>query len=148
MESHTITDLAIGQAAEFAKTVTETDVAFFCAISGDFNPLHVDAEYAAQSRFGARVAHGPLTLALCAGVLGMRLPGLGTIAVTNHIEYRAPVYIGDTITSRVEVVALDQERNRATMGLTWRNQDGKLVAEGEAVVKPPRVAERGTARGA
>ena len=141
MESHTITDLAIGQAAEFTKTVTETDVAFFCAISGDFNPLHVNVEYAAKSRFGARVAHGPLTLALSAGVLGMRLPGLGTIAVTNHIEYRRPVYIGDTITSRVEVRALDHERNRATMGLSWRNQAGEVVAEGEAVVKPPKTPD-------
>ena len=148
MESHTIDELEIGQAAEFTKTVTETDVAFFSAISGDFNPLHVDAEYAAKSRFGGRVAHGPLTLALCAGVLGMRLPGLGTIAVTNHIEYRLPVYIGDTITSHVEVTALDHERNRATMGLTWHNQRGELVAEGEAIVKPPRTSELGTARGA
>jgi 3-hydroxybutyryl-CoA dehydratase len=148
MQSLTINDLEIGQAAEFSKTITETDVAFFSAISGDFNPLHVDVQYAANSRFGARVAHGPLTLALSAGVLGMRLPGLGTIAVTNHIEYLRPVYIGDTITSRVEVRALDHERNRATMGLSWRNQSGELVAEGEAVVKPPKTAEPGTARGA
>jgi acyl dehydratase len=141
MQSLTINDLEIGQAAEFSKTVTETDIAFFCAISGDFNPLHVNVEYAAKSRFGARVAHGPLTLALSAGVLGMRLPGLGTIAVTNHIEYRRPVYIGDTITSRVEVRALDHERNRATMGLSWRNQAGEVVAEGEAVVKPPKTPD-------
>ena len=141
MQSLTINDLEIGQAAEFSKTVTETDIAFFCAISGDFNPLHVNVEYAAKSRFGARVAHGPLTLALSAGVLGMRLPGLGTIAVTNHIEYRRPVYIGDTITSRVEVRALDHERNRATMGLSWRNQADEVVAEGEAVVKPPKTPD-------
>jgi acyl dehydratase len=148
MESHTIDELEVGQAAAFTKTITETDVAFFCAISGDFNPVHVDAEYAANSRFGARVAHGPLALALCAGVLGTRLPGLGTIAVTNRIEYLRPVYIGDTITSRVEVVALDRERGRVTMGLTWRNQNAELTAEGEAVVKPPRTAEQGTAPGA
>jgi acyl dehydratase len=149
MQSHTISDLEIGQAAEFSKTVTETDVAFFTAISGDFNPLHVDAEYAAKSQFGARVAHGPLTLALAASVLGMRLPGLGTIAVTNRIEYLRPVYIGDTITSRVEVIALDHDRNRATMGLSWRNQSGELVAEGDAVVKPPKshaAGSPGTAR--
>jgi 3-hydroxybutyryl-CoA dehydratase len=143
MQSHTIDDLEIGQAAEFSKTVTETDVAFFTAISGDFNPLHVDAQYAAKSPFGARVAHGPLTLALSASVLGMRLPGLGTIAVTNRIEYLQPVYIGDTITSRVEVVALDHDRNRATMGLSWRNQAGELVAEGDAVVKPPKIRAPG-----
>src|ERR1700736_155798 len=138
MQSHTIDELEIGQAAEFTKTVTETDVAFFAAIPADFNPLHVDAQYAANSLFGARVAHGPLTLALSANILGMRLPGLGTIAVTNRIEYLKPVYINDTITSRVEVVALDHDRNRATMGLSWRNQAGDLVAQGEAVVKPPK----------
>jgi 3-hydroxybutyryl-CoA dehydratase len=138
MESHPIDELEIGQAAEFAKTVTETDVAMFCAISGDFNPIHVDAEYAARTPFGARVAHGPLTLALSAGVLGMRLPGVGSVAVSNRIDYRRPVYIGDTITTRVEVAALEPERNRATMAVTWTNQSGELVAEGEVVLKPPR----------
>lgn len=138
MESLTIEQLAVGDSAQFSKTVTETDVALFAAISGDFNPLHVDAEFAKRSRFGARVAHGPLTLALAAGVLGTRLPGIGAIAVSNHIDYRRPVYIGDTITARAEVAALDSERNRATIALVWTNQDGELVAEGEAVVIPPR----------
>ncbi len=140
MDSRTIDQLQIGDAAEFSKTVTETDIAMFAAISGDFNPVHMDAVYAAGTPFGARVAHGPLTLALCAAILGMRLPGLGTVAVSNHIDYRRPVYIGDTITARVEVAHLDKERNRATMAITWTNQDGTLVAEGEAVVKPPRAA--------
>jgi 3-hydroxybutyryl-CoA dehydratase len=70
----------------------------------------------------------------------MRLPGLGTVAVSSQINYRRPVYIGDTITARVEVAELDHERNRATMAISWTNQDGTLVADGEAVVKPPRVA--------
>jgi 3-hydroxybutyryl-CoA dehydratase len=140
MDSRTIDQLQIGDAAEFSKTVTETDIAMFAAISGDFNPVHVDAVYAAGTPFGARVAHGPLTLALCAAILGMRLPGLGTVAVSNHIDYRRPVYIGDTITARVEVAQLDKERNRATMAITWTNQDDTLVAEGEAVVKPPVAA--------
>jgi 3-hydroxybutyryl-CoA dehydratase len=138
MHSRTMDDLAVGDEARFAKTVTETDIAFFAAISGDFNPVHVDAEWAKASRFGARVAHGPLTLALAAGVLGMHLPGVGTIAVTNHIDYRLPVYVGDTITTRGEVTELDRERRRATVGLTWTNQDGELVADGYAVVIPPR----------
>jgi 3-hydroxybutyryl-CoA dehydratase len=140
MDSRTIDQLQIGDSAEFSKTVTETDIAMFAAISGDFNPVHVDAVYAAGTPFGARVAHGPLTLALCASILGMRLPGLGTVAVSNHIDYRRPVYIGDTITARVEVAQLDRERNRATMAITWTNQDDTLVADGEAVVKPPRAA--------
>ena len=140
MRSLTISELTVGDAVDFSKTVTETDIAMFAAISGDFNPVHMDAEFAKTTPFGARVAHGPLTLALCAGILGMQLPGVGTVAVTNHIDYRRPVYIGDTITSRVEVSELDHDRNRATMALTWTNQSGELVAEGHAVVKPPKVA--------
>jgi 3-hydroxybutyryl-CoA dehydratase len=138
MRSLTMEQLALGDSARFTKTVTETDVAFFAAISGDFNPIHVDAEFAKGSRFGARVAHGPLTLALAAGVLGMHLPGVGTIAVTNHIDYRLPVYIGDTITTVGEVAEMDAERRRVKVALTWTNQNGDLVAEGYAVVIPPK----------
>lgn len=138
MNSVPIDQLQIGDARESRKTVSETDVYLFAGITGDFNPMHVDHEYAKTTPFGARVAHGPLTLALCAGILGTELPGLGTVAVSNHIEYQAPVFIGDTITVRVEVAELDPERNRATMGITWRNQDGTQVAEGAMVVKPPR----------
>jgi 3-hydroxybutyryl-CoA dehydratase len=86
------------------------------------------------------VAHGPLTFSLCAGLLGTQLPGVGTIAVTNEVAYEAPVYIGDTIRVRVEVSALDPERNRCTTAVTWWNQDGKQVATGSMVVKPPKVA--------
>lgn len=138
MRSLTMDELSVGDSARFTKTVTETDVAFFAAISGDFNPVHVDAEWAKSSLFGARVAHGPLTLALAAGVLGMHLPGVGTIAETNHIDYRRPVYIGDTITTRGEVAELEPERNRVRIALTWTNQDGVVVAEGYAVVMPPK----------
>jgi 3-hydroxybutyryl-CoA dehydratase len=138
MRSMTMDDLELGAAATFAKTVTETDVAFFAAISGDFNPVHVDVEWAKASRFGGRVAHGPLTLALAAGVIGMQLPGVGSIAVSNHIEYRLPVYVGDTITTRAEVREMDRERRRVTLGLTWTNQADALVAEGYAVIMPPK----------
>lgn len=141
MRSLTMEQLTIGDAAEFSKTITETDVALFAAITGDFNPLHVDAEWAKGSRFGARVAHGPLTLALAAGVLGMRLPGVGTIAVSNHIDYRRPVYIGDTVTTRGEVAELDREAHRARIALTWSNQDGTVVADGWAVVIPPKTSQ-------
>jgi 3-hydroxybutyryl-CoA dehydratase len=138
MNSVPIDQLHVGDAKESRKTVSETDVYLFAGISGDFNPMHVDHEYAKTTPFGARVAHGPLTLALCAGILGTELPGLGTVAVSNYIEYQAPVFIGDTITVRVEVAELEPERNRAKMAITWRNQDGTQVAEGAMVVKPPR----------
>lgn len=138
MDSRTLEMLAVGDAASFTKTVTETDIAFFCAISGDFNPVHVDDEFAKTTPFGARVAHGPLTMALAAGVLGTKLPGLGTVAVSSHIAYRRPVFAGDTITTRAEVAGLDPERRRATIALTWTNQAGDVVADGGAEVIPPK----------
>jgi 3-hydroxybutyryl-CoA dehydratase len=140
MNSVPIDQLRVGDAVESRKTVSESDVYLFAGVTGDFNPLHVDHEYAKETPFGARVAHGPLTLSLCAGLLGTELPGLGTVAVSNYIEYEAPVYIGDTVRVRVEVAELDPERNRATMGITWTNQDGTRVASGQMVVKPPREA--------
>jgi 3-hydroxybutyryl-CoA dehydratase len=140
MRSVPIDQLTVGEAAESRKTISETDVYLFAGVSGDFNPLHIDAEYAKTTPFGARVAHGPLTFSLCAGLLGTELPGLGTVAVSNQITYEAPVFIGDTIAVRVEVAELDPDRNRATMAVTWRNQDGTQVASGSMVVKPPKVA--------
>jgi 3-hydroxybutyryl-CoA dehydratase len=133
-----IDQLAVGDAAESRKTISESDVYLFAGVTGDFNPLHVDAEYAKTTPFGARVAHGPLTFSLCAGLLGTELPGLGTVAVSNEITYEAPVFFGDTIAVRVEVAALDPDRNRATMAVTWRNQSGTQVASGSMVVKPPK----------
>jgi 3-hydroxybutyryl-CoA dehydratase len=139
VRSHTISELTVGDAATFRKTISESDVYLFAGITGDLNPVHVDAEFAKTTPFGARVAHGPLTFSLCAGLLGTELPGVGTVAVTNEVAYEAPVYIGDTIEVKVEVAALDLDRNRATMGVTWHNQDGKQVASGSMVVKPPKV---------
>jgi 3-hydroxybutyryl-CoA dehydratase len=138
VRSLTISELSIGDAASFRKTISESDVYLFAGITGDLNPVHVDAEFAKTTPFGARVAHGPLTFSLCAGLLGTELPGVGTIAVTNEVTYEAPVYIGDTIAVRVEVAALDAERNRATMAVTWHNQSGTQVASGTMVVKPPK----------
>ena len=140
MRSLTIGELAVGDAASFRKTISESDVYLFAGITGDLNPVHVDAEFAKNTPFGARVAHGPLTFSLCAGLLGTELPGVGTIAVTNEVTYEAPVYIGDTIAVRVEINALDPERNRCTATVTWRNQSGTQVASGVMVVKPPKVA--------
>ena len=138
MNSVPFDELQVGDAAESRKTISETDVYLFAGVTGDFNPLHVDEEFAKGTPFGRRVAHGPLTLSLCAGLLGTELPGLGTIAISNYVEYKAPVYMGDTIRTRVEVAELDSERGRATMAITWTNQDATVVATGSMVVKPPR----------
>lgn len=138
MPSFPLQDLSIGQSVSSETHVTAERVRAFAEVSGDFNPVHLDPEYAATTPFGRCIAHGPLTLALAAGLLGMELPGLGTIAIRNEVDYRLPVYVGDTIRTEISVGALDPERRRAEMTMRWTNQDDQVVAEGVAVVRPPK----------
>jgi len=129
-------DLAPGQSASFAKTVTDADIVLFAGVSGDTNPVHIDAEYAAGTMFKGRIAHGMLTAALVSAVLGTRLPGPGCIYLSQTLRFKAPVRIGDTVTATVEVTALDAEKKRATLR-TVATVAGKPVMEGEAVVMVP-----------
>lgn len=123
-----------GQTATWTKTITEADVAAFAGISGDFNPLHVDREYAARSRFGERIAHGILTAGLISAVLGMRLPGPGGIYLSQRLAFLKPVRFGDTITAQAEVLRWEAERRVLTLRTTCTNQRGELVLDGEAVL--------------
>lgn len=127
-------DFQLGEQASFAKTVTEADVTTFAGLIGDFNPLHVDAEYARKSRFGRRIAHGMLTGGLISAVLGNKLPGPGSIYLSQQIEFLAPVYIGDTITATVEVIAWQPDKRIITLRTDCCNQDGKQVVTGKAVL--------------
>lgn len=129
-------ELKVGQTACFAKTVTETDLAFFIAITGDANPMHVDEVAAAQSQFGTRIVHGMLSGSLLCGVYGMQLPGPGAIHLEQHIKFRAPVRIGDTVTAHVELIELCG-RNRVRMRSWCTRQDDMLVLEGEGVLLVP-----------
>lgn len=123
-----------GQKATFTKTITEADVSAFAGITGDFNPLHIDAGFARRSRFGERIAHGMLTAGLISAVLGMRLPGPGGIFLSQTLKFLKPVRIGDTITAEAEVVSYRQDNRILTLRTTCRNQDGLGVVEGEAVL--------------
>jgi 3-hydroxybutyryl-CoA dehydratase len=129
--------LKIGDSASRTKTITHEDVEDFARISGDTNPIHLDDAYAAKSRFGRRVAHGMLTVSLVSAILGNDLPGIGTIYLGQEVKFKEPVFIGDTITARVELVKYREDKRIATFSLSCVNQDGKLVMEGEAVVKAP-----------
>lgn len=134
-------EVVVGQAAEFRKTVTETDVVLFAGITGDLNPAHIDEVAASASRFGGRIAHGMLSASFISTVLGTRLPGPGTIYLEQTLRFTAPVRIGDTVTARVEVAELLPKR-RVRLMTTVLNQDGLAVVEGEAVVMvPARPAE-------
>lgn len=129
--------LRIGDEASFTKTITETDVYLFAGISGDFNPMHVNEAFAKQTPFKTRIAHGGLAQSLIAPVLGMKLPGLGTIAVEVSCRFKAPVFFGDTITASARVTEKMEKKQWVRMALSWTNQHGASIAEGEAVVMPP-----------
>ena len=134
-------EVVVGQAAEFRKTVTETDVVLFAGITGDLNPAHIDEVAASAGRFGGRIAHGMLSASFISTVLGTRLPGPGTIYLEQTLRFTAPVRIGDTVTARVEVAELLPKR-RVRLMTTVLNQEGLAVVEGEAVVMvPARPAE-------
>ena len=132
----TFDQLRIGQKAALGKTITEADILMFSAVSMDTNPIHLNEELAAETLFKGRVAHGMLCSSLISAVLGLELPGPGTIYVTQSMRFRAPVRIGETVTAIVEVAALDNVRKRATMRTRCLVR-GKVVIEGEAEVIPP-----------
>lgn len=133
----TFDEIGIGDTASFTKTITETDIYLFAGISGDFNPLHVDEEYAKTTPFKTRIAHGGLAGSLLAPVLGMKLPGLGTMALEATQKYRAPVYPGDTITCKVEVTGKVERLKAIDMKVTWTNQKGITTGKGTCRVIPP-----------
>jgi 3-hydroxybutyryl-CoA dehydratase len=129
--------LQVGQHAEFSKTVTESDVVLFAGITGDFNPAHVNEVEAAKSRFGGRIAHGMLSAGFISACIAMKLPGPGTIYLTQSLKFTRPVRIGDTVTARVEVTEWNAGKRRAKLTTTCRNQHGEVVLDGEALVMVP-----------
>lgn len=135
---YTINELEIGQKASFSKTITETDIYLFAGVTGDINPAHVNEQYASNTFFKGRIAHGMLSAGLVSAVLGMQLPGPGTIYMGQTLSFTAPVYPGDTITAMAEVSALNLEKNVVKLKTVCVNQDGKTVLDGEATVKAPK----------
>jgi 3-hydroxybutyryl-CoA dehydratase len=127
-------EMVVGASAEHTKTITEADIILFAGITGDFNPLHVDAEAAARTRFGGRIAHGMLSASLISTVIGMKLPGTGALYMSQSLRFTKPVRIGETITARAEVAEVIRAKNRVRLQTTCRNQAGETVIEGEALV--------------
>ena len=131
-------NITVGQSASFAKTITESDVYTFAGLSGDLNPAHIDEVYAKGTQFRGRIAHGMLSAGLISAVIGMQLPGPGTIYVGQELSFRAPVRIGDTITATVTVEQLDPARNRAVLRTVCTDQDSTCVVDGTARIMPPK----------
>jgi len=129
--------LRVGDKGSFTKTITERDVFAFADASGDFNPLHVDEEYARRSIFGGRIAHGILTAGIISTVLGGEIPGLGTIFVELHVRFMKPVYLGDTVTATATVIETINPK-RVRLMVACANQKDEDVAIGNAVVVPPK----------
>lgn len=124
----------VGDCASYTKTFTEEDVALYARITGDLNSVHLDEEYAGKTIFKGRVIHGMLTAGLISTVLGTRLPGLGTIYLSQSLKFLAPVRIGDTVTAMVRVVEINEENRKARLETVCTNQAGTEVLAGEAVV--------------
>jgi 3-hydroxybutyryl-CoA dehydratase len=139
MQGLFLEDLSVGQSAELVRTVAEADIVAFAEVTGDNNPVHLDADYAAGTSFGERIAHGMLSAGYISAVLGTTLPGPGAIYLSQSLAFKRPVKIGAEVTARVTVTAIDEAKARVTLDTTCL-VGGKAVVGGEAVVMVPRKA--------
>ncbi|TSD89852.1 MaoC family dehydratase [Mycobacterium sp. KBS0706] len=135
-EGYFFEDLAVGMSANFGKTVTEADILLFSGVSGDTNPVHLNQVYAEGTRFRGRISHGLLSAGFISAVIGTRLPGPGSIYVSQSLQFKAPVRPGDTVTARVTVAGMMPERNRVVLQTRCYVGD-RLVIDGEAVILVP-----------
>ena len=134
MTTHSL-GVEVGRKASMTHTVTEADVTAFARVSGDSNPAHMDASYAGKTRFKQRLAHGMLSAGfISATLVKLPDPSVTVIYMNQSLRFRRPVFFGDTITTTVEVTALDAERRRATISTVCANQSGEQVVTGEAEV--------------
>lgn len=138
MKGITYDQLSIGQQANFEKTIAESDVYLYAGITGDVNPAHINERESKEGMFHGRIAHGMLTAGLISAVLGVQLPGPGTIYLGQTLSFKAPVRIGDTINAIVEVKEKIEAKGQVILLTRCVNQDGKVVVEGEARVIPPK----------
>ena len=130
-------EIEIGDTASFSKTITETDISFYSSISGDFNLIHTNEEYASTTPFQKRIAHGGVALSFVGGILGSHLPGQGTIFLEMRSTFKKPVYIHDTITCTATVKKKLDRLKAVIFSVVWKNQRKELVIRGECKVLPP-----------
>lgn len=135
-QGYYLEDLKVGMTASYAKTVTEADVVLFAGVSGDTNPVHLNEEFAKETMFQGRIAHGMLSASFISTVLGTKLPGPGCIYLSQNLKFRAPVRSGDTVSATATITDIVPDKKRVVMQTicSVRNQ---IVIEGEAVVMVP-----------
>jgi len=138
MTSYTMDELKMGQSSSYTKTITESDVKLFAELSGDSNPVHLDVDFAKNTIFKGRIAHGMLCGSLISTVLGMYLPGPGSIYLKQELKFMAPVYFGDTLTATCSVKEKVVEKNRVILDCKVINQNDVVVISGEATIMPPK----------
>lgn len=134
----TIQEMKIGDRANMAKTVSESDVYTFAGITGDYNPAHINEQYASQTAFGGRIAHGILSAGFISAVLATKFPGPGTIYLSQELKFTKPVRFGDTVTATCTVTEIFPEKDIAKLETVCTNQNGDVVIKGTATVIPPK----------
>ena len=138
MIGKTIEEMKVGDTAKFSKTVSESDVYLFAGVTGDLNPAHVSEEFAKDTFFKTRIAHGMLSASFISTVIGTMLPGPGSVYMRQEANFLAPVKFGDTITAVVEVAEIIADKKRVRLKTYCINQEKTIVVDGEAMVSPPR----------
>ena len=133
----TFDEIQIGQATTFSRTIGEREIKLFAAASGDINPLHLDADYAAGTRFGEPIAHGILSASLISAAIALQLPGPGVVYVSQSLRFLRPVKVGDQLTARLEVTAKQEDKKFVTLDCEIVNQHGKPVVTGQAEIMAP-----------
>ena len=145
LDGYDFKELKVGMSALYTKTVTESDINLFCAISGDTNPLHLDHEYAKSTMFGGPIAHGMLSASFISTVIGTKLPGPGCVYISQNCRFKAPVRAGDTVRARATITELMPERRRVVLK-TVCSVGETIVVDGDATVMvPPRRNGNGSA---
>jgi 3-hydroxybutyryl-CoA dehydratase len=127
--------IKIGDYAEYSRIISEKDVLEFAEITGDYNPIHMDKLYAKSTSFHAPIVHGILTAGLISTIIGNHLPGPGTIYLKQQLNFHLPVYVGDMITARVEIISINHGKERVILRTICRNQNEDVVLDGKALVK-------------
>jgi len=131
-----IDEICIGMSASYSQTITDADIKSFAGISGDNNPVHMNEEYATESRFGKRIAHGFISASFFSALFGTRIPGPGCVYVSQSLNFKRPVYIGDTVTAVVIVTNVDKGKNRVFFDTVCKVK-GKTVIDGKAELYIP-----------
>jgi len=137
LTNYTFDEIQLGQKARYSKRIEENDILLFAHVSGDVNPVHLNAEFAASTRFKEPIAHGMLTGAIVSAAIAMELPGPGSIYLGQSLRFRLPVKPGDTITIELEVLEKTEKLHSVKLACKAVNQSGKVVASGEADVMAP-----------